>query len=92
MHPDLKTRSVRLPGGLDLPDAPARIGYLAFMPDKNRPLPQPGANEKEALDSVNAALRARRDSSQALRHSMEADIEQRAKKRRREALDSRRKR
>ena len=61
------------------------------MAEKSRSS-KPPAKEQEALDAVNAALRARRDSSQALRRSMEAEIEQSAKLRRRESLPSNRKR
>jgi len=36
----------------------------------------------EALDSLNADLRRKSNTSQVIRHSMEADLEKRSKKRR----------
>ena len=62
------------------------------MPDKRRTSKADAATAQEALDALNAAMRARRDSSQVLRRSMEAEIEQKAKNRRRDTLPGRRKR
>jgi hypothetical protein len=47
-------------------------------------------NTNEALDTVNAAMRAKTHVPQVIRRSMESQIEQQAKKRRGEALAARR--
>jgi hypothetical protein len=49
-------------------------------------------NTDEALDTLTAAMRAKTHVPQAIRRSMESQIEQKAKKRRGEALAARRRR
>ena len=61
------------------------------MPNKSQHEPsKPGTSEQEALDALNAEMRAKRNTSEAIRHTMEEQIEQTAKNRRGAALAAKR--